>query len=141
MNKIRVLFVSTYNGSRSQIAEALLNSLGNGSFTAESAGLLKGELDPAAVEAMKGIGLDISGNTPKNVHDLHKSNGYYNYVIMTSERETLSSCPVFPGADQHIRWSLPNPGRQGNSYDERLEITKKIIREMTNLVKNFISTH
>jgi arsenate reductase (thioredoxin) len=62
MSKDKFLFVCVHNSARSQIAEALLKKMAGDRFEAESAGLEPGELNPLAVEVMKEIGIDISGN-------------------------------------------------------------------------------
>ena len=60
--KDKVLFVCVHNSARSQMAEALLKKMAGDRFEVESAGLEPGELNPLAVEVMKEIGIDISGN-------------------------------------------------------------------------------
>ena len=65
----RVLFVCVHNAGRSQMAEALLNRLAaerDLATRAESAGTVGGKaLNLAAVEVMKEIGIDMSGQHPK----------------------------------------------------------------------------
>lgn len=46
----KILFVCVHNSARSQMAEAFLNKLSNGKFTADSAGLEPGEINPLVVE-------------------------------------------------------------------------------------------
>ena len=68
----RVLFVCVHNAARSQMAEAFLNRLGEGRFTAQSAGLEPGTLNPYVVRAMQEIGYDLSGNQTKGVFDFYR---------------------------------------------------------------------
>ena len=56
--KTKVLFVCVHNIARSQMAEALLNSLAGERFKAESAGLSSGVLNPLVVEVMREAGID-----------------------------------------------------------------------------------
>ena len=79
--KINVLFVCVHNSARSQMAEAFLKKYGGDRFEAESAGIEPGALNPAAVEAMKEVGIDISQNKTKSVFDLYKQYWLYGYVI------------------------------------------------------------
>lgn len=60
MEKKKVLFVCVHNSARSQMAEAILNSMAGDRFKAESAGLEPVSLNPLAVEAMREVGIDIS---------------------------------------------------------------------------------
>lgn len=61
-----VLFVCVHNSGRSQMAEAFFNRLAGGKARAVSAGTEPGEkVHPEVVQAMKEVGIDISGNRPK----------------------------------------------------------------------------
>jgi arsenate reductase (thioredoxin) len=60
-----VLFVCTHNAGRSQMAAALLNQQAAGRVRVTSAGSAPAsELNPAVVQAMAEIGLDISASSP-----------------------------------------------------------------------------
>ena len=72
MDKVKVLFVCVHNSARSQMAETFLNSMGNGKFIAESAGLEPGVLNPVVVDAMREIGFDLSQNKTKSVFEFFK---------------------------------------------------------------------
>lgn len=58
--KLKVLFICIHNSARSQMAEAWLNHLCGDFFTAESAGLEPGTLNPLVVEVMREAGIDLS---------------------------------------------------------------------------------
>ena len=61
-----ILFVCVHNSGRSQMAEAFLNKLARGKAQAISAGTQPaGEVNPVVIEAMREVGVDISGNKPK----------------------------------------------------------------------------
>jgi arsenate reductase len=60
--KTHVLFVCVHKSARSQMAEAFLSALAGDRFSAASAGLEPGPLNPLAVEVMKEAGIDISKN-------------------------------------------------------------------------------
>jgi len=62
----RALFVCVGNSGRSQMAEALFNTMAKGKAQAFSAGTRPAEsINPVVVEAMREIGLDISDQKPK----------------------------------------------------------------------------
>lgn len=96
-NKTRVLFVCVHNSARSQMAEAFLNTLAEDTFSASSAGLEPGPLNPLAVEVMKEADIDISRNTTKSVFALYKSGALFGYVIAVCDAEAAQRCPTFPG--------------------------------------------
>ena len=61
-----ILFVCVHNSGRSQMAEAFFNQMAKGKATGLSAGTQPADnVNPVVVEAMSGIGIDISGNKPK----------------------------------------------------------------------------
>lgn len=63
-----LLFVDNNNSCRSQLAEAFARSKASGkldSLNIISAGIASTETDPAAVQVMQEIGIDISAQKPK----------------------------------------------------------------------------
>jgi arsenate reductase len=64
----RVLFICVGNSSRSQMAEAFFNHLVQGNARAISAGTQPaGAIDPNTVTVMAELGIDISGQSPKEL--------------------------------------------------------------------------
>jgi arsenate reductase len=55
----RVLFLCTANSSRSQMAEGIANHLWSDQMEAFSAGTQASFVNPAAIEVLKEIGIDI----------------------------------------------------------------------------------
>jgi protein-tyrosine-phosphatase len=63
---LTVLFVCVRNSGRSQMAEAFFNRIAEGKARAYSAGTHPTDrIDAVVVEAMREVGIDISGNKPK----------------------------------------------------------------------------
>jgi arsenate reductase len=126
MDKIKVLFVCVHNGARSQMAEALLNHIAGDVFSAQSAGLEPGTLNPLAVEAMREVGIDISRNKTKDVFDLFKQGELFNYVVTVCDETQAERCPIFPGYTQRVHKSFPDPAALTGSDFEKLEKTREI---------------
>ena len=64
--KPSVLFVCVHNAGRSQMAAAFLTTLANGEIEVRSAGSAPADkVNPAAVEAMAELGIDMSAEIPK----------------------------------------------------------------------------
>ena len=61
----KVLFLSTGNSTRSQMAEGFLRTLAGDWFEVSSAGIEPGEINPLAVEVMKEADIDISTKKPR----------------------------------------------------------------------------
>ena len=67
----KVLFLCTGNSARSQMAEALMNRKSRGRFTASSAGSRPAaQVNPFAIEALRDIGIDWTGQAPRSVDGL-----------------------------------------------------------------------
>jgi arsenate reductase len=103
-----VLFVCIHNAGRSQMAAALLDHHAAGRVVVRSAGSQPADqLNPAVVEAMAEIGLDISKEFPKPLtDDAVKASD----VVITMG--CGDECPYYPGK-QYLDWKLDDPAGQG----------------------------
>ncbi|EST33592.1 heat-shock protein HtpX [Streptomycetaceae bacterium MP113-05] len=106
--KPSVLFVCVHNAGRSQMAAAWLTHLADDHVEVRSAGSAPADrVNPAAVEAMREVGIDITAESPK---------------VLTPEAVQASdvcitmgcgdACPVFPGK-RYLDWKLDDPAGQG----------------------------
>ncbi len=138
MNKIRVLFVCVHNSARSQIAEAFLNALAGDTFSASSAGLEPGALNPLAIEVMKEVGIDISRNVAKSVFELYKSGALFAYVIAVCDAKAAQRCPTFPGITRTLVWSFPDPASFTGSWEEQLAESRQVRDAIRAKVEEFI---
>ena len=111
---IRVLFLCTHNSARSQMAEALLNKLGEGRFQAFSAGTEARGLHPLSIQAMAEMGIDISLQESKT---LERFTGEHFDLLITVCDEANEACPYFPNASQRRHWSFPDPSRAAGDED------------------------
>lgn len=127
MDKKKVLFVCVHNSARSQIAEAFLRILAGDRFEVTSAGLEPGPINPLAIDVMKEIGIDISGNETRSVFDLYKQGRLFSYVISVCDTASAELCPIFPGLlTAQIHWSFPDPSTFTGSYEEKLQQTRSV---------------
>ena len=99
-----VLFVCTHNAGRSQMAAALLDHAASGRVRVSSAGSQPAsQLNPAVVQAMAEIGLDISREYPK---PLTGEKVRAADVVITMG--CGDACPIYPGK-RYEDWDLPDP--------------------------------
>jgi arsenate reductase len=122
--KRKVLFVCIHNSARSQMAEAFLNDICGDTFEAQSAGIEPGKLNPVVVEAMKEIGVDISGNKTKSVSDFLGTG--FDYVVTVCDETSAERCPVFPGKTQRLHWGFADPSSFQGSAAEKLSRTREV---------------
>ncbi|MET7279498.1 arsenate reductase ArsC [Kribbella sp. NPDC005582] len=102
-----VLFVCIHNAGRSQMAAALLDHHAAGRVVVRSAGSQPADqLNPAVVEAMAELGLDISKEFPKPLtDDAIKASD----VVITMG--CGDECPYYPGK-RYLDWKLDDPAGQ-----------------------------
>jgi protein-tyrosine-phosphatase len=100
----QVLFVCTHNAGRSQMAAALLDHEAAGRVRVSSAGSQPAsELNPAVIQAMAEIGLDLSREYPK---PLTTDKVQTADIVITMG--CGDACPVYPGK-RYLDWDLPDP--------------------------------
>ncbi|MEV0032657.1 arsenate reductase ArsC [Nocardia sp. NPDC050793] len=108
VSKPSVLFVCVHNAGRSQMAQAFLTHLAGDAIDVRSAGSAPADtLNPAAIEAMAEIGIDITGQTPKFLTP--------DAVETCTVAITMGcgdACPYFPGVD-YRNWELDDPAGKG----------------------------
>ena len=112
----RVLFLCTHNSARSQMAEGLLRAHGGDRFEVFSAGTEATRVRPEAIEVMREIGIDISGQSSKT---LERYLDQPFDLVITVCVDAAESCPVFPGAKQRQHRSFSDPSRIDGSESER----------------------
>ena len=99
-----VLFVCTHNAGRSQMAAALLDHQAAGRVQVTSAGSQPADqLNPAVVQAMAEIGLDISREFPKPL-----TTGKVQAADVVITMGCGDTCPIYPG-QRYEDWDLPDP--------------------------------
>ena len=99
-----VLFVCVHNAGRSQMAAGLLERKGQGRVRVISAGSEPADrLNPAVVEAMDELGIDISAERPKKLED-----GMVRESDVVITMGCGDACPIYPGK-RYEDWDLEDP--------------------------------
>ena len=122
-----VLFVCVHNAGRSQMAAGLVGLRSGGRIGVRSAGSAPAdEINPAVVEAMAEIDVDLSREFPKPVTDdaVRASD-----VVITMG--CGDACPIFPGK-RYEDWTLDDPAGQD------LETVRRIRNEIDARVQTLI---
>ena len=126
-----VLFVCVHNAGRSQMAAALLDHHARGNVQVRSAGSTPAdEINPAVVEAMAEIGLDLSREFPKPLTD-EAVRGADVVVTMGCG----DACPVYPGK-RYLDWDLTDPA--GKTVEEVRSIRDEIDRRVRGLLAELV---
>jgi arsenate reductase len=124
-----VLFVCVHNAGRSQMAAALLERRAEGRVQVLSAGSEPADqLNPAVVDAMSEVGIDISAEQPKKLED-----------AMVRESDVVitmgcgDACPIYPGK-RYEDWELEDPAGKD------LETVRRIRDEISGRVEQLVTT-
>ena len=128
-----VLFVCVRNAGRSQMAAALLERHAKGRLHVRSAGSTPAEeINPAVVEAMNEIGVDMSKEYPKPLTD--------EFVQASDVVITMGcgdACAIYPGK-RYEDWELDDPA--GKTLEEvrpiRDELDSRIQALLAELVES-----
>ncbi|MBN2158190.1 MAG: arsenate reductase ArsC [Spirochaetes bacterium] len=135
-NKLHVLFLCTGNSCRSQMAEGMARALKGDVIEAYSAGMEPKRLDPHAVDVMKEIGIDISGQHSKHVNELAGIDFDYVITLCGGAAET---CPVFPGKTKVTHRGFDDPpelARNAGSEEEALAHYRRVRDEVRAFVES-----
>ncbi len=128
---IRILFVGEHNACRSQMAEAIAQSLGQPKFIFSSAGLDPQVIDPQTLAFMKEKGLDISHMAPKAIYQIPNLDHYQ--VIVGVAPEAKQAFPRSPRKMVYIDWSIDDPSRAEGSPED--------VRSAYEAAFHFLSSH
>jgi protein-tyrosine-phosphatase len=126
-----VLFVCVHNAGRSQMAAGLLAQRGGGRVVVRSAGSEPADrLNPAVVEAMAEIGIDISREMPKPL-----SGDAVRAADVVVTMGCGDACPFFPGK-RYLDWELEDPAGKPLATVRRIrdEIDARVRVLLTELV-------
>ena len=128
-----VLFVCVHNAGRSQMAAALLRHRSEGKVEVRSAGSAPADsINPAVVEAMRELGIDLSEEVPKKLTtDAVEASD----VVITMG--CGDACPVFPGK-RYLDWELADPA--GRGVDAVREIRDDIDRRVGVLLTELMAS-
>ena len=99
-----LVFLCVANSARSQMAEGLARTLFGGLVRVQSAGSSPSRVNPHAIDAMREVGIDITGQRSKSTDTIDPAS--VDAVITLCAEEV---CPVWPGAFARKHWPLPDP--------------------------------
>lgn len=126
-----VLFVCVHNAGRSQMASALLALRGEGRVQVRSAGSAPaGEINPAAIQVMNELGIDLSQEFPKPLTD--------DFVRAADVVITMGcgdACPIYPGK-RYEDWEVEDPA--GKSVGEVRRIRDEIDARVKGLLSDLV---
>ena len=126
-----VLFVCVHNAGRSQMAAGLVKLRSDGRIHVRSAGSAPGEeINPAVIEAMNELGVDMSEEFPKPLTD---------EVVRAADVVITmgcgDACPIYPGK-RYEDWELDDP--DGQSLDTVRRIRDELDGRVSALIAELL---
>jgi phosphate transport system protein len=112
----RILFVGEHNACRSQMAEAIGDSLNQPNFIFSSAGLDPAPIDGTTLRFMQEKGFDLSRMAPKAIHQVPDLDQYQ--VVVGVARQSRRAFPQSPRKMVYVDWSIDDPSRAQGSPEE-----------------------
>lgn len=128
--KESVLFVCVQNAGRSQMAEGFFKKYAPKEYEGISAGTMPvSEINPLAVEVMREVYIDISGQKSKEITEdmIRNSSKIVNMGCMDKQ-----SCPTL-FLQNLIEWNIEDP------KDKRIEKVREIRDEIEQRVKELVA--
>jgi len=127
-----ILFVCGHNSGRSQMAEAFLNQMAGGTVIAISAGTQPdSEISPTVREAMREIGIEMAGQTPKMLT---------RELIVQADRVITMGCGVDEKCPVSFAptedWGLDDPA--GQSLVEVRRIRDQVKSKVEQLIRELV---
>ena len=118
------------------MAEGLLRHAAGDRFEVFSAGVEPSGVRPQAIEAMREIGIDISGHRSKSVDEF--SGKAFDYVITVCDNAN-QRCPVFPGKAERLHWSFDDPAAAppGDPHAQ-LAVFRRVRDEIADRLREFV---
>ncbi len=124
---INILFLCTGNSCRSQMAEGFARKMAEDGIGIASAGIEAHGRNPRAIEAMRELGVDITGQASTRVTDdmLARAD-----LVVTVCGHADEHCPVLPAGTRRLHWPLEDPARATGSEDEVMAEFRRIRDEI-----------
>lgn len=135
-----LLVLCTGNSARSIMAEALINTLGEGCFRAYSAGSHPtGNVNPFAVEQVARLGYPIKRLRSKSWDEFAAPDAPSMEMILTvCDNAAGESCPVWPGQPISAHWSFADPAAVQGSEEIKRQAFAKTFEQIRQRMKRLV---
>ena len=141
MSRPRVLFLCTGNSTRSIIAEAIMNRIGQGKFKAFSAGSTpKGRVNPRTIALLKQLNHDTGIARSKSWDEFAGLDApEMDFVFTVCDNAAGEVCPVWPGQPMSAHWGVPDPKAANGTEAEINLALMDTYRMLNNRISIFTS--
>jgi arsenate reductase len=130
-----VLFFSTGDATRSQMAEGFLHAFAGDKFVGVSTAVQTPDRNPLTVDVMNEVGVDISNQYSEELAQSLKEHFACVVTVCDAARERF---PVWPLTHNLFHWSLPDPTMATGSPEERKTAFRRVRDEIRQKVTEFM---
>ncbi len=136
-----VLILCTGNSARSIMAEALINTMGQGRFRAYSAGSHPtGKVNPFAIEKALSVKYPTENLRSKSWDEFATPDApKMDFIITVCDNAAGEMCPVWPGQPISAHWGFEDPAAVEGSDDEKRKVFDQTFRHIMNRVRLFVN--
>ena len=137
--QFNVLFLCTGNTARSVLAEGILRKLGEGRFSAFSAGSQpKGVVNPYALRTLAAHRYPDTGYRSKSWDEFAVGGApKMDFVFTVCDSAAGEACPVWPGQPVTAHWGIEDPAAVEGNDIEKLRAFEEAFRLMHNRIAAF----
>ena len=118
-DKKSIIFLCSYNSVRSQMAEGLMRHLFGDRYNVYSAGVACGGVSPYAVAVMNDIGIDISHQRSKTLHEF--KGRHFDVVVTLCDHGKEACVYCLPKEDLVLHHNFPAPNEIGLPKEESMK--------------------
>ena len=136
-----VLMLCTGNSARSIIAEALINTMGQGRFRGYSAGSHpNGKVNPFAIDKARSINYPLDNLRSKSWDEFAQPDApKMDFIITVCDNAAGEVCPVWPGQPISAHWGFEDPAAVEGTDDEKRRAFDIAFRQIMSRVRLFVN--
>ena len=136
-----VLVLCTGNSARSIMAEAIINTMGKGRFSAYSAGSHPtGKVNPFAVEQVASTGYLTENLRSKSWDEFARPDApQMDFILTVCDNAAGEVCPVWPGQPVSAHWGFEDPAAVEGSDEVKRATFNKVFRQILGRVQVFVN--
>ena len=135
-----VLFVCSGNSGRSIMAESMLSELGEGRFSANSAGSHPTwRVNPLALQELQRRGYPTEPLSSKSWNEFSRfDSAAIDFVIVVCDKAAAEPQPYWPGHPITVYWKFRSPGAvQGTDIEVRT-VFESVCQQIEETIKKFV---